>query len=117
MASSLDGLLAGSVAHSSSLYALPLLTCLIFLVHLYVYGGTVGRIPGPFFAAFSRLWLIVHSRRGDMHREMISLHRKYGKLVRTGPNEVSVADLAAIKTIYGAFCRQKSFPVRATDTD
>jgi cytochrome P450 len=33
---------------------------------------------------------------------MIALHRKYGPLVRTGPNELSVADLSAIKTIYGA---------------
>ena len=32
---------------------------------------------------------------------MIDLHQRYGKLVRTGPNEVSVSDLAAIKKIYG----------------
>jgi cytochrome P450 len=31
---------------------------------------------------------------------MISLHARHGKLVRTGPNEVSVSDLAAIKKIY-----------------
>lgn len=33
---------------------------------------------------------------------MIDLHAKYGPLVRTAPNEVSVADLTAIKSIYGA---------------
>jgi cytochrome P450 len=33
---------------------------------------------------------------------MIALHKKYGPLIRTGPNEVSVADLSAIRTIYGA---------------
>ena len=33
---------------------------------------------------------------------MIALHQRHGKLVRTGPNEVSVSDLAAIKKIYGA---------------
>jgi cytochrome P450 len=37
-----------------------------------------------------------------MNTTMIALHVKHGSLVRTGPNEVSVADLAAIKTIYGA---------------
>ncbi len=36
-----------------------------------------------------------------MHRTMIDLHKKHGKLIRTGPNELSVADLAAIKRIYG----------------
>lgn len=33
---------------------------------------------------------------------MIALHQRHGKLVRTGPNEVSVSDLAAIKKFYGA---------------
>jgi cytochrome P450 len=37
-----------------------------------------------------------------MNRVMIQLHEKYGNLVRTGPNEVSVASLPAIKKIYGA---------------
>ena len=46
--------------------------------------------------------MIKHSRQGDMHRTMIKLHQKHGKLVRTGPNEVSVSDLSAIKTIYAA---------------
>ena len=59
-------------------------------------------VPGPFLASLSRLWLAQHSRSGDMHRTMISLHATLGPLVRTGPNEVSVADLTAIKTIYGA---------------
>lgn len=36
-----------------------------------------------------------------MHRVMTELHNKHGKLVRIGPNEVSVSDLAAIKSIYG----------------
>ena len=42
-----------------------------------------------------------HSWQGNMHRTMIDLHERYGKLVRTGPNEVSVSDLLAIKQIYG----------------
>jgi hypothetical protein len=45
--------------------------------------------------------MIHHSRKGDMHTKMISLHRKYGSLVRTGPSEVSVSDPEAVKTIYG----------------
>lgn len=37
-----------------------------------------------------------------MATTLIALHDKYGNLVRTAPNEVSVADLSAIKHIYGA---------------
>ena len=60
------------------------------------------KIPGPLSARFSRLWMVQHSRARDMHTTMIALHKKYGKLVRTAPNEVSISDPAALKTIYGA---------------
>ncbi|KAJ9667523.1 hypothetical protein H2201_002392 [Coniosporium apollinis] len=36
-----------------------------------------------------------------MPTTILSLHRKHGPLVRTGPSELSVADLSAIKKIYG----------------
>ena len=102
MVLSLGGLLAPFSDQLSSWLTLLLLTCVAPFVYLHIYGGAIGSIPGPFLAAISRPWLVIHSRRGDMHREMIKLHRKHGKLVRTGPNEVSVADLAVIKNIYGA---------------
>lgn len=59
-------------------------------------------VPGPFWASLTRLWITKHSWDGDMHRTMIALHEKYGPIVRNGPNEVSIADLSAIKMIYGA---------------
>ena len=58
-------------------------------------------IPGPFSASLSRWWMIKHSLKGDMNRVMIDLHGKYGDLIRTGPNELSIADLSAIRKIYG----------------
>ncbi|KAI4845223.1 cytochrome P450 [Aureobasidium sp. EXF-8845] len=62
-------------------------------------------VPGPFWASLTRLWITKHSWDGDMHRTMIALHEKHGSIVRNGPNEVSIADLSAIKTIYGAGTR------------
>jgi hypothetical protein len=59
------------------------------------------KIPGPFLARWSRAWMVYHSWKGDMHTLMIALHKQHGKLVLTGPNEVSVADPAAIKAMYG----------------
>ncbi|AEO69867.1 uncharacterized protein THITE_2120621 [Thermothielavioides terrestris NRRL 8126] len=59
-------------------------------------------IPGPFWASLSRLWLTWHARKGDLHTVMMRLHEKHGKLVRIAPSEVSISDLNAIKTIYGA---------------
>ena len=57
-------------------------------------------VPGPFWAKLSRLWITKRSWDGDMNTTLIALHSKHGPLVRTGPNEVSVSDLAAIKKIY-----------------
>lgn len=58
-------------------------------------------VPGPFWAKFSNLWLVYHTRQGRMHRKMIELHGKYGPLVRLGPHEISTADIDSLRTIYG----------------
>lgn len=82
--------------------SLCVLLCVLSVQYFRAYGGPLGQIPGPLDARFSRLWMMKHSWNGDMHRTMIKLHKKHGSLVRTGPNEVSVVDLSAIKKIYSA---------------
>ncbi|KAH6975706.1 cytochrome P450 [Ilyonectria destructans] len=79
-------------------------TVLLFaLTVLYSqYFSPLSKIDGPFWASLTRLWLVKHSRDGDMHRVILAAHKRYGSLVRTGPSEVSVADLTAIRKIYGA---------------
>lgn len=81
--------------------ALLVISPLVYIVYLRIF-HPLASIPGPFTASLSRLWMTKHSWDGDMNRTMIDLHDRYGPLVRTAPNEVSVADSAAIKTIYGA---------------
>ncbi|KAH6997470.1 cytochrome P450 [Ilyonectria destructans] len=58
-------------------------------------------IPGPTLAAYTALWRWHDVRKGQAHQTAISLHRKYGSLVRIGPNHVSVSDPQEIKKIYG----------------
>jgi hypothetical protein len=41
-------------------------------------GDPLKRIPGPFFARFSRLWLLAQYHKGNYHFTNIELHRKYG---------------------------------------
>jgi len=85
---------------ASYLNLLPFVIAIIYVVY-YRYLSPLAKIPGPFSATISRTWILWHSWKGDMHRTMIQLHKKHGKLIRTGPNELSVADLTAIKRIYG----------------
>ena len=58
-------------------------------------------IPGPFLARFTRLWFLHRVWRGDIAKENIALHRKYGKIVRYGPSHYSFNDSEAIRVIYG----------------
>ena len=60
----------------------------------------LGHIPGPFISKFSNLWKINAAFRGEMPQRNIALHRKYGPLVRMGPNLISVDDPTALSTIY-----------------
>lgn len=77
-----------------------LLIALPISLYLYHTWARLRRIPGPLLARFTDLprfsW--VWSRRAhDIH---IDLHAKHGKLVRFGPNMVSVGDPSEIPNIY-----------------
>jgi len=74
-----------------------LLVTFLWLLRSYL---RLRHVPGPFLASltnFPRLSWVLTGRAHDIH---IGLHRKYGKIVRFGPNMVSVADPAEIPNIY-----------------
>jgi hypothetical protein len=58
-------------------------------------------IPGPMIASITSLWRQRLMQRSSWVQDLDQLHRRYGKLVRLGPNYVSVADAASLPTIYG----------------
>ncbi|KAE8149811.1 cytochrome P450 [Aspergillus avenaceus] len=73
-------------------------------------------IPGPWLAAYTRLWKLHSVWQGDHHHTAIDLHRKYGPLVRIGPRHVSVSDPKAIPIIYGinkGFTKTAFFPLQS----
>ena len=82
----------------------PVLLC-IGLVVLYLasvrYAGPFRVVPGPFLASISGMWMAKEVSQGTLPWDMIDLHKQHGPLVRIAPNEVSVSDAAAVRTIYG----------------
>lgn len=60
------------------------------------------KLPGPFFASCTRIPRFLAVLRGRPHEWELKLHEKYGNIVRTGPDLVSVGDPAAISLIYAA---------------
>lgn len=58
-------------------------------------------IPGPFWTRFTSLWYFNRVRHGRFEHENIRLHQQYGPIVRIAPNQYSISDVSAIKTVYG----------------
>ncbi|KAF1350640.1 sterigmatocystin biosynthesis P450 monooxygenase [Delphinella strobiligena] len=57
-------------------------------------------IPGPYHARWTRLGLKLQIMQGRRTQYIHALHLNYGPFVRIAPNEVSVADLDAFRTIH-----------------
>jgi hypothetical protein len=69
---------------------------LVYLRYLHPYRD----IPGPFLATISPLWRLRGALNGTLHTDITAAHRKYGQIFRIAPDEVSISDPEAIKTIY-----------------
>ncbi|RJE24556.1 Cytochrome P450 [Aspergillus sclerotialis] len=73
---------------------------LVVVVHLLRSYFSLSHIPGPFWAKFTNLWRFKSQNSKGHTTRLIALHKKYGKLVRLGPNHVSISDPAAIPIVY-----------------
>ena len=67
---------------------------------LYIY-LRLRHIPGPFAASLTNLWLLTKMRRGSWREAMIQLDRKYGPVVKYGPQRVLFSQVDAVPIIYG----------------
>lgn len=68
----------------------------------YLYFHPLASLPGPFFARITDLYGGYHAWTGRHHYHLYELHKKYGPVIRYGPNRVSFNSAVAIKDIYGA---------------
>jgi hypothetical protein len=82
--------------HYLVLFAGIIVARLVYLRYLSPYRD----IPGPFLATISPLWRLRGALNGSLHKDITAAHRKYGPIFRIAPDEVSISDPEAIKTIY-----------------
>lgn len=68
------------------------------------YWTPLRNIPGPFLASCTRFPRFFSVLTGRPYEWELKQHKKYGRLVRTGPDLVSVGDPAEINNIYGSAC-------------
>ena len=81
------------------IFALGLGSCLL-LVHLFTTYLRLSSIPGPFAAKFTDFWRYRSQNAKGHTQRLLALHQKHGKLVRIGPNHVSISDPAAVPIVY-----------------
>ncbi|KAI1463443.1 benzoate 4-monooxygenase cytochrome P450 [Daldinia caldariorum] len=99
---------------SFTLGAISLIICLQ-LMHTR-YRKQLNSIPGPFIASFSNLWKLAAVYYEDMPGWNMSVHDKYGPVVRIGPNHVSFASPEAFQVIHAsrqAFAKSDFYEVGA----
>ncbi|KAJ0116066.1 hypothetical protein J7T55_005012 [Diaporthe amygdali] len=90
-------ILAGFIAATSCAAALY-----VFGISIYrLFFHPIARFPGPRLAALSDLWMHWTTMTGRQHMIILDLHRKYGDVVRVGPNELSFSCVQSFRDIYG----------------
>jgi cytochrome P450 len=76
--------------------AAAIISYVIYTLYLH----PLSHIPGPTFARWTSLYLYRLSYTGIEASAIDALHAKYGPVVRIAPNEVDIADGAALHTVY-----------------
>ncbi|KAI1355867.1 cytochrome P450 [Xylaria sp. FL0043] len=66
------------------------------------YASPLRSLPGPFLASCTRLWKIRSTMSENTQWEHVELHKKYGPVVRIGPNEVSFASPQVARNLLSA---------------
>ena len=76
----------------------------VYLIYVLIhpwYISPLKKIPGPWYTAYTKWWLVYKTWTGVRAKTIHDLHVKYGPWVRVAPDEVSTSDHAAIVPIYG----------------
>ncbi|MCJ1246209.1 hypothetical protein MMC30_003415 [Trapelia coarctata] len=80
------------------------LSIILFFAYLlarnYFQNG-LNRYPGPLLAKSTKLWHRIDVKSNRHQHHLIALHRKYGDVVRIGPNTLSISRPDYVPRIYG----------------
>lgn len=72
-----------------------------YIVHQRFFHPLSG-FPGPYVASITNWWKVYHVYQLDLHEVVLSLHQKYGPVVRIGPNDLHFWNPEALTAIYKA---------------
>ncbi|KAL2828857.1 cytochrome P450 [Aspergillus pseudoustus] len=81
--------------------ASSVLLLLLSIIIYRIYFHPLARFPGPFLARITGYWRTYQYTKGDWDRNILKIHKQYGRVVRIAPNELAIVDEAALRTLYG----------------
>ncbi|PVH79035.1 pisatin demethylase [Cadophora sp. DSE1049] len=81
--------------------SLVFLGLLLFITERFRAWYRLRHVRGPFWAGFSKLWLIRAVSSGNMHWEFANVNRRYGSLARIGPNHLVTSDPNQMRRMLG----------------
>ncbi|KAK1224563.1 hypothetical protein PQX77_012542 [Marasmius sp. AFHP31] len=62
----------------------------------------LAKVPGPMIFKITKFWRMYICWTGKQHIVLKELHNRYGPIIRSGPNDVSVIDRDSIKEVLGS---------------
>nr|POE87438.1 tryprostatin b 6-hydroxylase [Quercus suber] len=66
-----------------------------------IFLNPLNRFPGPWTARISSLFFSFRLGKSDAYYQLQALHKKYGRIVRIGSNDLSINDADAVELSYG----------------
>ncbi|KAF9443752.1 cytochrome P450 [Macrolepiota fuliginosa MF-IS2] len=75
---------------------------LSILLHRLSPWHPLAQYPGPVLCKVSKIYWAIITRSGQQHKLLVTLHERYGDIVRIGPNEVSIINPSAIDPLMGS---------------
>jgi benzoate 4-monooxygenase len=90
----------GLLSTTSLLLAAVVFAAFHFFLPYFTTFAYLRKIPSPFPAAFTNLWLMYQCRCGRRFQAVHNAHKKFGTVVRIQPDHVSFASPEALSVIY-----------------
>lgn len=66
-----------------------------------IFFNPLNKFPGPWGARLGNLYMSYVFRNSDAYYKLTDLHRKYGKIVRVGSNDLSIIEPTIMEDAYG----------------
>jgi hypothetical protein len=97
-----QSLSTGAAMNQTALLAIFYFAGLYLSLIVYrLFFNPLNKFPGPYGARLSKFDFVFRVTKMDSHHKLYAMHQRYGKIVRIGPNDLSVSDPDGVQIVQG----------------